>query len=76
MAPLFGDLETVELLIRMLAVLDHIHKSGLVHRDVKPANILVTASGSVSIIDYGFAKRGGDDDIQLGDSFWRVGAAL
>lgn len=40
---------------RLLAALASLHALGIVHRDVKPDNVLITASGAVKLIDFGAA---------------------
>ena len=47
--------EAVRFTLQILAALGHAHQRGIIHRDVKPQNVLVTRSGQAKITDFGIA---------------------
>lgn len=46
----------VELMIQLCDAVQHAHQRGLIHRDLKPGNVLVDAAGRVRVLDFGLAR--------------------
>lgn len=52
-----GDADALaRVAVRLLEVLDRVHRLGLVHRDIKPSNVLVDDQGRVTVLDFGIAR--------------------
>ena len=47
--------QAVRIVLQLLAALSHAHQRGVIHRDVKPQNIMVSRNGQVKISDFGIA---------------------
>ncbi len=58
---------SVQIAIRLLSALQHMHKNGIIHRDIKPQNILIHADGHVKVSDFGIARLAGSGTISKTD---------
>ncbi|GAA3435601.1 Stk1 family PASTA domain-containing Ser/Thr kinase [Kutzneria kofuensis] len=53
--PLSGK-RAMEVMADVCAALDFSHRHGIIHRDVKPANVMITKTGAVKVMDFGIAR--------------------
>jgi serine/threonine protein kinase len=52
--------DAIRLASHLCAALEHAHRAGLVHRDVKPQNVLLRADGTAKLADFGIARAAGE----------------
>ncbi|MGB5080191.1 MAG: serine/threonine-protein kinase, partial [Burkholderiales bacterium] len=62
----FGLQEVMSIMSQLLDALDYAHDHGVVHRDVKPANLIMTPSGRLKVADFGIARIDRSNLTQVG----------
>ncbi|WP_442778379.1 Stk1 family PASTA domain-containing Ser/Thr kinase [Actinomyces sp. Z16] len=67
--------EAVEITTGVLDALEYSHRAGIVHRDIKPGNIMLTQAGAVKVMDFGIARAVEDSAATVTQTHAVVGTA-
>ncbi|GGL03814.1 putative serine/threonine-protein kinase PknB [Salinibacterium xinjiangense] len=60
---------------QVLTALEYSHRAGVVHRDIKPGNIMITTGGQVKVMDFGIARAISDSSATIAETSAIVGTA-
>jgi len=67
--------QSLEIVAGILDALAYSHANGIIHRDIKPGNIMVTQSGDVKVMDFGIARAMDDTGATMTNTWNVVGTA-
>ncbi|MCU1405252.1 MAG: pknB [Glaciihabitans sp.] len=67
--------EAVRIIEQVLSALEYSHRAGVVHRDIKPGNIMVSTTGQVKVMDFGIARAISESSATIAETSAIVGTA-
>lgn len=67
--------EAVRIVDGILTALEYSHRAGVVHRDIKPGNVMITSSGQVKVMDFGIARAISDSAATIAQTSAILGTA-
>jgi eukaryotic-like serine/threonine-protein kinase len=66
---------TLEIVSGVLRALEYSHQAGIVHRDIKPGNVMVTRNGDIKVMDFGIARAMSDNQATMTQTAQVIGTA-
>jgi serine/threonine protein kinase len=66
---------TLEIVSGVLRALEYSHQAGIVHRDIKPGNVMVTRNGDIKVMDFGIARAMSDTQATMTQTAQVIGTA-